>query len=305
MKQPETALVVSIHDRLLNKAKAEQRAFNEMLQYYAMERFLYRLSQSPHCDRFVLKGGLMLKLWEASFARPTLDIDLLGKLENREDLITKAMEDVCHQSSAPDGMVYDAETIRAEWITEDEHYHGLRIRLQAFLGPSRVMLQLDIGFGDPVLPAPEMINYPSLLDLPTPHLLGYSKESTIAEKLEAMVSLGMLNSRMKDYYDIWYLSRHFSFRADTLTKAIRSTFLYRGTPIPADPIVLSETFALDPTRITLWKAFRNRTQLKDAPDELLAVIKDLRRFLLLVIDHVNNDNEPTLLWNPKENWSDS
>ena len=185
MKQPETALVVSIHDRLLNKAKAENRSFNELLQYYSMERFLYRLSRSPHRDKFVLKGGLMLKLWEASFARPTLDIDLLGKLENREDLITKTIATVCNQAAVPDGMVYGADTVKVERITEDAYFQGLRVRLQGYLGPSRVMLQLDIGYGDPVLPAPEVVIYPTLLDLPAPQLLGYSKESTIAEKLEA------------------------------------------------------------------------------------------------------------------------
>ena len=304
MKQPETALVVSIHDRLLNKAKAENRSFNELLQYYSMERFLYRVSRSPHRDKFVLKGGLMLKLWEASFARPTLDIDLLGKLENREDLITKTIATVCNQAAVPDGMVYDADTMKVERITEDAYFQGLRVRLQGYLGPSRVMLQLDIGYGDPVLPAPEVVIYPTLLDLPAPQLLGYSKESTIAEKLEAMISLGMLNSRMKDYYDLWYLSRHFSFSGEMLAAAIRSTFEHRGTVLSADPSILSQQFAEESSKVILWRAFRDRTRLEDAPENLADVLEVLRAFLLPILEHIVNGHAFSQLWNSSIGWSE-
>ena len=245
------ALVASIHDRLLNKAKAQHRPFQELLQYYAMERFLYRLSHSEHRDRFVLKGGLMLRFWQASFARPTLDIDLLGKIENQEARILQALTEVCNEDVEPDGLNFEPVGMKAERITEDAHYQGLRVRFQAHLGPSRVMLQIDIGFGDTVLPAPESVSYPTLLDLPAPLLLGYSRVSTIAEKLDAMVSLGMLNSRMKDYYDIWYLSRHFGFCFADLAKAIHSTFHHRGTALPTDPIVLSDSFAAEPSKVAL------------------------------------------------------
>jgi hypothetical protein len=284
MKNTDSAtLAASIHDRLLNKAKREHRPFQELLQYFAMERFLYRLSQSPHRDSFVLKGGLMLKFWESSFTRPTLDIDLLGKTENLEASILSLLTDVCNQNVESDGMLFGSGSLKAERITEDAHYQGLRVRLTGYLGSSRATLQIDIGFGDIVLPEPALITYPTLLDQPAPNLLGYSRESTIAEKLESMVSLGMLNSRMKDYYDLWFLCRHFEFDGEQLSAAIQSTFDHRGTALSADPIVLSSEFANDPSRITLWKAFRTRTHLDDAPVTLYEVISELQGFMLPVL----------------------
>jgi predicted nucleotidyltransferase component of viral defense system len=296
------ALVASIHDRLLNKAKAEHRPFQELLQYYAMERFLYRLSQSLHRDSFVLKGGLMLRLWEASFARPTMDIDLLGKIENQEEQVLKVLHQVCDVDVEPDGLRFESLTLKAERITEDAHYHGLRIRFQGYLGPSRVTLQIDIGFGDSVLPAPETITYPTLLDLPAPLLWGYSKESTVAEKLEAMVSLGMLNSRMKDYYDIWFLSRRFDFDGEQLLAAIRSTFDHRSTALSDELVVLSPPFADDSAKIALWKAFRNRTGLDDAPEDLGDVLKDLQAFLLPVLNHIVKRHPFSQHWNASGSW---
>ncbi|MCX6601847.1 MAG: nucleotidyl transferase AbiEii/AbiGii toxin family protein [bacterium] len=300
-----SALVTSIHDRLLNKAKAEHRPFQELLQYYAIERFLYRLSQSQHRDSFVLKGGLMLRLWEASFARPTLDIDLLGQIENQEERILRVLTEVCDQDVEPDGMSYDPASLKAERITEDAHYHGLRIRFQGHLGPSRVMLQIDIGFGDTVLPSPQTVTYPTLLDLPAPLLMGYSKESTVAEKLEAMVSLGMLNSRMKDYYDIWFLSQHFDFDGKQLSAAIRSTFEHRGTELSTDLLVLSQHFADDPAKATLWKAFRNRTRLDDVPEDLGDVLADLRGFLLPVLNHIVTRRPFRQPWHGSGPWMDA
>jgi predicted nucleotidyltransferase component of viral defense system len=296
------ALVASIHDRLLNKARAEHRPFQELLQYYAMERFLYRLSQSPYRNQFVLKGGLMLRLWQASFARPTLDIDLLGQIENQEEPVLRALRQVCDADVEADGLSFDPGSMKAQRITEDAHYHGLRIRLQGHLGPSRVLLQIDIGFGDTVLPAPETVTYPTLLDLPAPLLMGYSKESTVAEKLEAMVSLGMLNSRMKDYYDIWFLSQHFDFDGKQVSAAIQSTFDHRGTALSADLLVLSPRFADDSSKITLWKAFRNRTRLDDAPEDLDNVLKDLRAFLLPVLTHIDKEQPFHQHWIASSPW---
>jgi predicted nucleotidyltransferase component of viral defense system len=301
-KTDSAAMAASIHDRLLNKAKLEHRPFQELLQYFAMERFLYRLSQSPHRDSFVLKGGLMLKLWESSFTRPTLDIDLLGKIENQDEPILRVLTEVCHQDVEPDGLSFNADSMKVERIIEDANYHGLRVRFPAHLGPSRVMVQIDIGFGDIVPPAPESVSYPTMLDLPVPHLLGYSRESTIAEKLEAMVSLGMLNSRMKDYYDIWYLSRHFVFDGDQLSAAIRSTFEHRDTALSADPLVLSHHFADDPSKITLWRAFRTRTHLDDAPESLYEVIAKLQGFLLPVLKSFVEKKPSRKYWSSSGPW---
>ncbi len=295
-------LVASIHDRLLNKAKAEGRPFQEFLQYYAMERFLYRLSTSQHKQVFILKGGLMLRYWEAAFARPTLDIDLLGKSTNEEDHIAGIFRQICEQNVDPDGLQFDAASLHIERITEDAHYHGLRIGLLCYLGPSRVTMQIDVGFGDEVLPQPVAVEYPTILDLPTPELLGYSKESTVAEKLEAMVSLGMLNSRMKDYYDLWFLCCRFDFKGALISTAIQATFISRETPLPKEPVVLSEGFAQDVSRATLWYAFRNRTGLKDAPTNLSDVLATLRLFLYPPLNALVNQRQFSMRWAAAGKW---
>lgn len=200
-------LPASVHQRLLNRAKRDYRPFNELLQYYAMERFLYRLAQSPHANRFILKGALMMRAWRSPESRPTMDIDLLEKTNNEEVSILAQIRDVLDVEVVPDGMTFNPASIYAERITEDADYEGIRIRFLGALGSARVNLQIDIGFGDVVFPGPETIELPTMLDFPGPRLWCYSRESTIAEKFEAMVKLGELNSRMKDFYDIWSLSR--------------------------------------------------------------------------------------------------
>ncbi len=201
-KREPANLPASVHQLLLNKARQTNRPFNELLQYYVMERFLYRLSKSPHTTKFILKGALMFIAWQLEAYRPTMDIDLLGKTANRIDSLAKIVREVCTQEVEPDGLVFNPETIKATRIAEDANYQGVRIRFQTSLGRARVTQQLDIGFGDIVLPAPEPIEYPTILDFPTPKLRGYSKESIVAEKFESLVTLGILNSRMKDYFDI-------------------------------------------------------------------------------------------------------
>ncbi len=201
----------SIRQRLLNKAKDDNRPFNELLQYYAMERFLYRLSVSQHSERFILKGALMLRVWQAPEIRPTMDIDMLGITSNSEAEIAAQFTDVLFVDVEPDGLTFDPETIRTERITEDADYHGIRVRFQGLLDTARINMQIDIGFGDIVHPSPQMSELPTMFGAPAPHMLCYSRESAIAEKLEAMIKLGELNSRMKDFYDTWLLARQFDF----------------------------------------------------------------------------------------------
>ena len=196
-------IAASVHQRLLNKARESSRTFNELLQHFAIERFIYRLSKSPHADRFVLKGALMLWAWSGPMSRPTMDIDLLGTIENSLEVITAIMKNVCVMAVEMDGLFFNASTVTAARITEDADYKGVRIRLLGNLGNARVSLQIDIGFGDVIIPGHCKVAYPSLLDFPSPELNGYTMESTIAEKFQAMVKLGTLNSRMKDFYDIY------------------------------------------------------------------------------------------------------
>ncbi|MGM0664961.1 MAG: nucleotidyl transferase AbiEii/AbiGii toxin family protein, partial [Thermodesulfobacteriota bacterium] len=205
-------IAASVHQRLLNKAKESSRPFNEILQHFAIERFIYRLSKSPHADRFILKGALMFSAWTGSMSRPTMDIDLLGNIENSTDLIVAVFKDACEMEVENDGIVFHKDTVTATRITEDADYKGVRVLLRGNLSSIRLFLQIDIGFGDVIIPKPDRVKYPVLLDFPPPELDGYTMESTVAEKFQAMVKLGLLNSRMKDFYDIWFLSRRFDFK---------------------------------------------------------------------------------------------
>jgi len=238
MEPGKKNIAASVHQRLLNKAKDSNHPFNEILQYFTIERFIYRLSKSPHAEKFILKGALMFIAWNTSLSRPTKDIDLLGRINNsveeivsvvtdvcEQDVeIVSVVTDVCEQDVESDGISFDTDTISAMRITEDTDYEGVRVRVQGTLGTIRLSLQIDTGFGDVIVPKASKIVYPTILDFPAPKLKGYSMESTIAEKFQAMVKLGILNSRMKDFYDVWLLSKQFDYKGRMLSTAIQKTF---------------------------------------------------------------------------------
>jgi predicted nucleotidyltransferase component of viral defense system len=269
----------SIRQRLLNKAKETNHPFQEILQYYAMERFLYRFSQSQYSEKFILKGALMLTVWDAPLTRPTMDIDMLGHTSNAIDKITTAVKDVCSQASDLDGIVFNPDSVTGIRITEDADYSGVRIRFNGQLDTARITVQLDIGFGDKVFPSAQFIDYPVILDLPKPHIKGYSRESTIAEKFEAMMKLGELNSRMKDFYDIWLLSRRFDYEGRVLAKAIDITFKTRATAISASPTPLFLAFAQDPAKSAQWKAFIRKNRFSNVPVDFSAIVEAIATFL--------------------------
>jgi predicted nucleotidyltransferase component of viral defense system len=269
----------SVHQRLLNKARETGRPFNELLQYYAMERFLYRLSESRHAGDFVLKGALMFRVWQATVFRPTMDIDLLGRLKNDIEGICAVVRKACSQNVEPDGMTFDAASVAGARIAEDAEYDGVRVSFRGNLGNARVFLQVDVGFGDKVTPAAKTVEYPAILDFPPPRLRGYSRESTIAEKFHAMVKHDLLNSRMKDFYDVWLLSRQFDFDGRTLSAAVKNTFTNRQTDIPAHPVAFSETFSKDPSRAVLWRTFIQKSRLDAAPQPFEEVVAMVVPFL--------------------------
>jgi predicted nucleotidyltransferase component of viral defense system len=294
----------SIRQRLLTKARNTGRPFNELLQYFAMERFLYRLSNSPHADNFILKGALMLTVWEAPLTRPTMDIDFLGRIENSAETLVKVTREICQQEVEPDGIVSDVTDIDAERIAEDADYEGIRIRFRGSLDTARFVIQLDTGFGDIIVPSPKSMNYPTILDLPAPHLRGYSRESTIAEKFEAMVKLGILNSRMKDFFDIWLISRQFDFDGSILAKAITKTFSTRGTKIPAEPLALTDVFAKDATKATQWRGFVRRNRLSEAPKDLTEVIVSIGAFLKPISESLAAGHVFKSIWKAPGPWSE-
>jgi predicted nucleotidyltransferase component of viral defense system len=180
-----------------------------------MERFLFRLAQSPFADRFILKGALLLTAWRAPMARRTIDIDLAGRTSNELDHIKELVGTVCDVIVEPDGIEFNRDSIEVTQIKEDADYEGVRVNFHAVLAKARVPMQIDIGFGDVVVPEPTKIEYPTLLDFPAPSLQAYPRETVIAEKLEALTKLGLLNCRMKDYYDIALLSRMYPLKART------------------------------------------------------------------------------------------
>ena len=238
----------SVRQRLLNKSRTQGRPFQELLQYFAMERFLYRLAKSPYSDRFVLKGALLLTAWRAPQSRPTMDIDLAGRVNNQLDHIREVVAAVCEVDVEPDGIAFNRNSIEVTRIKEDADYEGVRVQFHATLARARIPMQLDIGFGDVITPGPTDIEYPSLLDFPAAVLRAYPKETVVAEKLEALTALGLLNSRMKDFYDLALLSRMYPFEGEPLVKAISATFRHRGTTIEAEPIGLTQTYFDDPAR---------------------------------------------------------
>lgn len=276
----------SVRQRLLNCAQTSGRPFGEVLQYYAMERFLYRLSVSPHAEKFLLKGALMLTAWRAPGSRPTMDIDLLGRTSNEVESIVQQMREVVQVDAPNDGIVFDPASFAGNAIREDADYSGVRVTFTGNLGAARIHMQIDIGFGDVVTPAPEKLLYPTILDFPSPMLFGYSRETAIAEKLQALVQLRMLNSRMKDYYDLWLLSRHPELNIPTLHEAIQRTFRNRNTAIKAAPVGLSTEFCNDPSKETQWQAFLKRSNLTDMPKSLVEIGEDLREFFGPILNYL-------------------
>ncbi len=295
-----TNMAASVRQRLLDKARADQRPFAELLQYYAMERFLYRLSLSPRADEFILKGALLQRVWCAPLERPTMDIDMLGKTGNRTALIEEITREICATAAPPDGIEFDLASIRAERITEGARYEGVRVRLSGKLGTAVVRLQIDIGFGDIVFPKPGLAEYPSLLDHPTAKLRCYSRESAIAEKFEAMVSLGELNSRMKDFYDIWLLARQFDFEMPILAEAIARTFRHRGTTVPDEVVAFTDAFIN--AKATQWHAFRKKLKQDLIPSDFATIVDTLKAFVEPVIRDVHSGQLKPGFWKAPGPW---
>ena len=259
-------LAASVHGRLMDRARKDGRPFQELLEYFAMERFLYRLSSSAHGDRFVLKGALMLRVWDAPEARPTRDIDLLGRMDNSPEHLAQVIAEVCDAEVEPDGLVFEASTVKATKIKEDAEYEGVRVRFEGMLARSKIPMQIDVGFGDVVVPVAKLIGYPTLLDFPAPRMKGYPRETVVAEKFEAMVKLGTLNSRMKDFFDLWLMARQFDFDGALLARAVTSTFKNRKTAIDPAPVALTPAFTESPTTAAQWRAFVRRGKFAHVPE---------------------------------------
>jgi hypothetical protein len=243
----------------------------------------------------------MLRVWQAPECRPTMDIDMLGRTSNNEAIIVSQIKEILNVEVDPDGLNFDQSSILSEHITEDADYQGLRIRFRGSLDSARIDMQIDIGFGDIVHPDPEELELPTTLDFAAPRLLCYSRESAIAEKFEAMVRLGILNSRMKDFYDIWLLSRQFNFNGSQLLQAIHLTFDQRRTPLTDKIVAFQAPFIAE--KQTQWTAFSRRLAQDHLPELFVDIVTQLEIFLGPVVDAVNSNQPFDKVWKPVDGWS--
>ena len=269
--------------RLLNLARQRGEDFQITLRNYLFERFLYRLGRSPVRERFVLKGAMLLRLWADQPYRSTLDLDLLAHGSSDTESVSRDIAAICSTDVEDDGIRFDSSSLDVEPIRAQDEYSGVRVVFDARLGTIRERLQVDIGFGDAVWPQAEEMEYPVALGDPAPSIRAYRPETVIAEKLEAIVSLGIRNSRIKDFFDIDYLARTERFDRPALVEAVRRTFHRRGTPIPAEPIGLTPEFWAQPGRDAQVRAFARRARLATTSDSARDLGKRVAEFALPIL----------------------
>ena len=303
MSREREGLVRSVQVRLARHAKEIGVDLNHVLTRFAVERFLYRLSRSPHADRFVLKGALLLLVWLGETLRPTRDADLLGFGELSDESLARIFAEVCAVAVEADGMTYEADTIRVAAIRPEDAYGGKRVTLRAHLGPARLRVQVDVGIGDAVSPDPEWLDYPSLLDLPSPRLRGYPPEAVVAEKLHAMVVLGSKNSRMRDFFDIHALARGRDFEGHRLVRALHATFERRKTPIPKKlPVALTPEFAETEGKRSQWEAFLTKNRIAAPARDLDSIVSLLATFLGQPLEAAREGGEFDSSWPAGGSW---
>lgn len=282
MNQSNQNLATSVRQKLQNFSKQQKDDFQSVLTRYALERFLYRLSRSPYQNQFILKGALLFLVWSNQTHRPTRDLDLLGYGELTVSYLEEIFRDICQITVEPDGLEFKHDRLVGSPIKERQEYEGVRIKLPAFLSGTRtrINLQIDIGFGDAVTPRAIEVKFPTILsEFPPPSLRAYPRETAIAEKFQAMVVLAIANSRMKDFYDVWYLAQNFEFQGEQLRAAIQATFNRRRTPIPQEiPVALTPQFCHQ--KQTHWNAFISKTKLDINKQTFAGVVSVLKAFLM-------------------------
>jgi hypothetical protein len=278
-------LAASVRDRLLQHSRQSKVELQLVLMRFGLERLLYRLSQSDYAGAFVVKGAMLFLVWTGETHRSTKDLDLLALKSTSIPHLETVFRRVAQLAVEDDGLIFLPDTVTAEAIRENDMYQGVRVNLEARLGNARIPLQVDIGFGDAVTPKAGKILFPTLLEFPAPKVAAYPKETAIAEKYEIMVKLGLANSRMKDYFDLWTLCREFDFEGEMLSAAIRATFRRRNTALPTElPVALAAEFYGNPAKQRQWEAFIKRGRLKVAETDLAKVVEVIREFLGPVSD---------------------
>ena len=294
----------SVRQRLLNASRATGEPFDLLLTRYGVERLLFRLGCSPWNSEFVLKGAVLFATWHEIPMRPTRDLDLLGFGSPDVERLADIFRSICTESVIDDGLIFEPESVSAAPIRETNAYHGVRIRLGATLAGAKIPLQVDVGFGDAVVPEPEEIAFPTLLEFPVPTVRAYPIYTVISEKLQALTVLGMANSRMKDYYDLWIFATHAEIRGSILVAAIRATFERRETPIPTEiPVGLTAEFTEDQEKVRQWRAFAEKIETDPLNTELDKAVNVLREFLCPALHAARSTGEEfEQLWPPGGPW---
>ncbi|MGK0441236.1 MAG: putative nucleotidyltransferase component of viral defense system [Pseudohongiellaceae bacterium] len=297
----QNSLATSIRAKLLNTARSNKQDFNLVLTRYALERLLYRLSISQYSEQFLLKGALLFDLWFDIPHRPTRDADFLGFGSSELPQVESMFTEICEIKDA-DGIVFLSDTIRASEIRKESNYSGIRVTFIGLLENARIPVQVDIGFDYAVTPSPEVADYPTILsDLNSPRLRVYPRYTVVAEKLEALVSLGIANSRMKDFFDLWILAKHSEFDGKVLSQAITATFKRRSTPFPDGiPFGLTESFTKDQQKQTQWRAFLKKNGLE--PIALVEVTQLLRAFFIPIFEPASDGEKFSDTWEYSQTW---
>lgn len=292
----------SVRQRLLNLSRKKREDFNYTLNRYAIERFLFRLGRSPYAEKFILKGATLFLYWQIDAYRQTRDINLLMFGSDDPAKLEEIFKAICRLPVEEDGLLFNEDSVKGEVIRDSQEYGGARIFLAGNCDSAKIRLQFDIGFGDRITPQPVEADMPVLLDHPAPHLKIYPPETFIAEKFEAMVKLGMANSRLKDFFDVWMLSQNFLFQGEIFCRALENTFNRRKTPLPADtPLALTAQFYSDPDKNKQWKSFLGIKKINSPVPKLPDLMAELSAFLLPALAMIRKRNfEKT--WNPPNGW---
>jgi hypothetical protein len=292
----------SVRARLLNEAKASGDSYDQVLQYFAIERFLYRLSQTEWADRLIVKGAIMLRAWGTPLGRPTRDIDFLGNIDNSPEAGERAVRECLAVEYFDDGLAFDSEIETAE-INVMDRYPGIRVVVRGNLDGGTFKLQLDIGIDDAVVPDPEWVDYPTMLDLEAPRVLAYQPVTALAEKFETIVSRGLTNSRLRDYYDLWLLPTLHTYEGAGVAAAVEATFRHRGTAIPAEvPSGLANAFFGTPANQAAWRSFLANRRV-EAPSDLSDVCEAIVTFMMPVAVAAAGGSPYSSTWDPSSGWS--
>ncbi|NGX38825.1 MAG: hypothetical protein KR126chlam1_00138 [Chlamydiae bacterium] len=299
-----TNISASIRARLLNKAREDKRPFNELLQYFAMERFLYRLSISPYSQKFILKGALMFTAWELVKHRATIDIDISARTLNSVENLIEIVQDICEiQPDIDDGLIFDGRSVIGKMSQKNAEYSGVQLKFEGKLNKAKISMKVDVGFGDIISPSPLLIIYPTILPLPSPQIKGYPPETVIAEKFQTILLRGMENSRMKDFYDIWMLQKQMQFLGNNLLEAISKTFSNRQTKINNDSLNNLKLLGESQDKAKQWEQFVRKNRFDSETPNFKSIINAIFQFLMPIVIAIDEETRPPGKWNPSKNWS--